>query len=102
MAMRKIVGMRGRERRVVTKALVPAIGGRREMRIERTAQLLHQGRQGIGKVAIFAAPEAMPRHHHRAAEAIIPVIERSDAREISSRKKAGQYRPALPVKRGAR
>lgn len=70
------------------------------MGVERAAQFLDHARQGIRKVAVFATPEAMPRHHHPAAENSVAVIAFGDTIAIGIGHKARQDRPALPVQFG--
>ena len=60
---------RGRRRaspgtRLAGQLLGPAVGDRRQPRVQRRAQRLHERRQRIGEVAVLAAPEAVLLHHH--------------------------------------
>src|SRR3569833_4514149 len=70
-----IVGMVIRKARCLSQALLPAIGDSSEMGIERGPDCLHGAGQWIGEIAVLAAPEAVPRHHHPAAKTIVPVVE---------------------------
>src|SRR3546814_4434946 len=71
--------MFGRKADIHPHARVPAVRDRREPRIEHPAQRLDQRRQRIGEIAIFAAPEAVPRHMDMAAKARGRIIERGKA-----------------------
>src|SRR2546425_4584449 len=46
--------------------LVPAIGDRRQVRIDRPAKIGDDVRQRIREVLVFTPPEAVPRHDHMA------------------------------------
>jgi hypothetical protein len=59
--------------------LVPAVGNRREMRVERRANLLHERRKRIGEIAVFALPESVPRHQDMAAKARTDIVKAGDA-----------------------
>src|SRR4051812_48352293 len=72
------------------------------MGIDGGAHPFHQTRQGIREIAILAAAKAMPRHHHRAAEDIVLVIERRDAVAVRAAQQARQHRPALTIQFGRR
>ena len=67
-----------RKTRFQPHAFVPAIGDGCEVRIERHPQFLDQRWQGVGEIAILAAPETVALHHDVAPE--------SDGWLIESRK----------------
>ena len=64
----------------IAHRLVPAVGDLGERRIERGAQRRDQRRQRIGEVLVLAAPEAVARHDHAAAERLVRRIESRRAR----------------------
>src|SRR5215510_10942453 len=69
------VRMRGGKACLNAHGGVPAIGNRSEPAIERWSQRGDDRRQRMGKVLVLAAAEAMPRHHHRAAEAVAVLVK---------------------------
>src|SRR5437879_8298028 len=71
MAAFEELGMRLWETCVHTHTLVPLIGDRSKLRINRSAQILNQWRQRIGEIAIFTLPEAVPSHDDAAAECFV-------------------------------
>src|ERR1700677_1790291 len=79
----------------VAHPLMPAVGDRREARIERAPEVLDQRRQRIGEIAIFALSKAVPRHDHVAAEALTVVVEAGDVVALLAAEQAGQNRPSL-------
>lgn len=53
---------------------IPAVGYRREMRIQRSTKFLNDLWQRIAEIFVLAAPEAMPSHDNAAAkEAVVEV-----------------------------
>jgi len=56
-------------------SLVPAIGQRGQVGVEGGPQRLHEGRQRIAKVAVFATTESVPRHDDLTAEALALAIQ---------------------------
>ena len=80
---------------------MPAIGDRRETRIERRAEPLDERRQRIGEIAILAAPVAVPRHDDLAAEAFIATVESGHRSAFGTGEQLRQDRPALRVQGGA-
>ncbi|MNT24803.1 hypothetical protein D3C72_1602990 [compost metagenome] len=76
---------------------VPAVGDRRQARVQRRAQRLQQGRQRVGKVLIFAAPKAMSRHHDAAAVAVRGAIGISQLGTLGRSQQGGQNRMAVRV-----
>src|SRR3546814_18247386 len=81
--------MFGRKADIHPHARVPAVRDRREPRIEHPAQRLDQRRQRIGEIAIFAAPEAVPRHMDMAAPARGRIIERGKAVARAEERRVG-------------
>jgi hypothetical protein len=63
-----------RESQICPYRLIPPVRHRRQARKQCLAQIGHQFRQRIAKV--LAASEAMPRHHHAAAEQIVSRVTR--------------------------
>src|SRR5256885_10432619 len=70
--------MRSRIFDVDAELLVPLVRDRREMRIKRRAQLRNDGRQRIGEVLVFAAPEAVATHDHTAAKRLLFGVRRGE------------------------
>src|SRR6185295_16098653 len=68
------LGMGRREAHPHPHRLVPAVGDGCEVGIKRSAQGLDQGRERIGEIFVFAAPETMPGHDNLAAESFILFI----------------------------
>jgi hypothetical protein len=75
MAARDEGGVVTRKPDIHPHSLVPAIGQRSQVRIERGPQRLNEGRQRVAEVAVFAATEPVPRHNDLAAEALDPTIQ---------------------------
>ncbi len=92
-------GVIGRKARRHPHPFVPAIGDRCEPRIEHPAQRLDQRRQRIGEIAIFAAPEAVPRHNHMAAKLRVLGIKCRSAVAIGGVQQPRQHRPSVAIKR---
>src|SRR5262245_7643628 len=63
--------VRVREARRDLHRLMPAIGDRRQPRVERGAQVRDDRRQGIAEILVLAAPETVARHDDAAAEAAL-------------------------------
>ena len=93
-------GVLGGKAHLEAEPLVPAVGDRREMRVERGAQLLHQRRQRIGEIPILAAAEAVACHHHAAAKRLIAIVECAHRRAFLPAEQGRQARKAARVERG--
>jgi hypothetical protein len=76
-----LVGQRERVGRVAQQAR-PAVGDRREVAVERAAQLRDRGRQRVLEVAVAAVPEAVAGHVDGGAEAAA-VEEVGEVRALS-------------------
>ena len=87
---------------LLAQAFMPAVGDRREARIERRAELLDQRRQWIGEIAILALPKAVPRHDDVASEFFTVVVESGDAIALLAAQQTRQHRPSLGVEVGRR
>ena len=81
--------------------LLPAIGDRGERRIKRRSQFGDETGERIGVIFIFAAPEAVPAHHHAAAEAFLLAVTRGDADAFLGRQKHAGGGDAEAVELGA-
>jgi hypothetical protein len=79
---------------------MPAIGERRDMRIERGPCRLNQRRERIGEIAILALAETMARHVNMASEGSGGAIERRHPIACRVIEQAGQHRPALLIEAG--
>ena len=80
--------------------LVPAIGDRRQQRIERAPQAGDDARQRIGKVAVLATPVAMARHHDAAAKAVFGIVEGGERAAFRRLQQAGDDGVAIGIERG--
>ena len=76
---------------------MPAVGDRREPRIERRAELLDQRRQRIAEIAILALTKAMPRHDDMAPEFFTVVVEAGDVVALLAAEQTRQRGPSLRV-----
>ena len=55
---------------------IPAIGNRRQLRIDRGAQAGNEVGQRIAEILVLAAAKAMPCHHDPTAEQVVQRIQR--------------------------
>src|SRR6204780_4488490 len=77
--------------------VVPAIRDGREVRVHCLAKAGDEVRQRIGKIFVFAPPEAVPCHDDVTPEAALVVIEAGDECTFVSTQEAFQYGPAVSV-----
>jgi len=78
----------------------PAIGDRRQPRIQRGAQVVQQARQGIGKVFVLAAAETVAAHDDAAAVAVLVVVAGRQRLALRGREQAGDHGVAARVQVG--
>ena len=96
-AARDEIGMRVRIADIDPHRLVPAIGDRRQVRIDRPAEIGDDARQRIREVLVFTPPEAVPRHDHMAPEPAGVIVETGDCFTLVGGQKLFDHRPALVI-----
>src|SRR5947207_4315838 len=74
----EIGGERGWKPPLLVQPLPPAIGNRREMRVDRLAQSFDRARQRIPEILILAAAKSVTLHYHATAKYLFPGVERGD------------------------
>lgn len=79
---------------------MPAVRDRYEVLIQGGPQALHQGRQWIGEIPIFAALEAVPGHDDMTAESRLLAIESGDCAALRRGEQLRQDRPTLCIEIG--
>src|SRR5438270_2730852 len=79
------------------QSLVPAVGDRGEPRVERLAQRRYQVGQRISEILVLAAAEAMPSHHHAAAEQRVRSIARGQRRTFIAVQKRSGSRASMSI-----
>src|SRR5215467_3310587 len=60
-----------------THHLVPAIGDRNKVRVDRCPKTCNKIRQRIAEILVLSTPETMPRHHDTAAENVVFRVQRA-------------------------
>ena len=77
--------------------LVPAVGERRELWVERGTQRGDERRQRVGEVLVLTTPESVTAHHHAGAEQRIVRVPAADELALGGREQALDDRVALIV-----
>src|SRR5436190_8802182 len=94
------VGVLCRIAHLDTHRLVPAVGDRRQARIEGSPQVGDDTGQRIAEVLVLAAAEAVPRHHDAAPEGSLGVVETGHGLTARAIEQARQHGPTLRVEVG--
>src|ERR1700761_2377127 len=83
--------------RLDTHYLIPAIGDRREMRVDRAPRAFERFGQRIREVLVLAAPEAVALHHDAAAKDAVAIVQRGQRLAFVARKERGRRGAAVAV-----